>query len=209
MPLELPPNLVAEKNKLQGGGAWLALLDINLKNPAGEDPPTIYLVNNTEVVTFDGHEYQPAYFELIPPEQDAQGSLMPAQLKTSSIGTLLRSRVEEYNGGVGSVVKVQYVNVAHLDSDYSELELDYEVLSVTVDESSLSFSLGTASLYNRRYPQDRYLPHCGWKFLSCECGYVTGGHTFCRGTYDDCVERGQTARFGGFMGLARGGLRIA
>lgn len=211
--ITIPANLIVEKNKLNAKDPWLVLLDIDLNNPTGADPPTIYVANNTEDVEYLGNTYQASKFSLETAKQDSKGRIVPTTLKIANINSLIREYVEEFDGGNGSAVKVTFVNAGHLtETDYSELELNFSSLSCFVSVKWITFTLGGPSLLNRRYPLDKYLPsHCNWQFGSAECSYVigvTGPFTECNRSFEDCQERDMTVRFGSYMGLERGGINV-
>lgn len=214
MAKQLPASIIIEKNRIETEYTWLVMLDIVLP-----DSTLLYLVRNNEDVTFNSTLYVAIPFTIEPTKETTKGQINTVTLKVSNITRIIQSYIEDQNGGIGSSVKVRFINNIDLSgtTDYSELELDFTVLSTNSDTQWVSFTLGTGNPLNKRFPLDRYLAnHCGFKFnnlsgqegTSPECGY-SGSETSCNRTLSDCQARNNSSRFGGFLGLGKGGVRIA
>jgi len=207
----LSANLVAEKNKLHSTDPWLILLDITLS-----DSTVIRLVRNTEDISYGGNTYTAFPFDLSMVESNATGQIPTVTLKVCNITRFLTPYLESLDGGLESTVVITIVNNALLSEDYSELEMEFNVIGCDADAYWVTWTLGMANPINRRFPLYRYLAnHCAWTFtggaavgVNVECAYV-GAFTTCNRTLSDCVARGNTARFGGFLGMQSDGIRIA
>lgn len=207
---QLPAALIIEKNKLASTSPWLVLLDITLIDAANPANTTVLrLVRNTENVTFGGNLYTAFPFNIEPTQYSSKGEIPTVTLQACNITRAIQEDLEAYNGGIGSTVLVTVVSAAHLAEDYAELQMLFDVIACTTDATWVTFTLGAPNPLTKRFPLDRYLPnHCGWAFKSCECGYAGVTYTTCNRTYTDCETRGRTARFGGFLGLRSGGVRV-
>jgi phage-related protein len=206
---KLPASLVLEKNKLTQNSAWLILLHITI----GTDH--IYLVRNNESVTFnigDGsgsQTYDPFAFELDATKQESKGKIPTVNLSISNVTRLFANLLELHDGGVGATVVLAVVNSELLALDYSELTITYDVLATEVTEEWISFTLGAPNPLRQRFPKYRYISgHCNWQFLSEECGY-SGDDEECARTLEACQSKSNSERYGGFLGLMPGGMRIA
>ena len=204
MSKDLPANIILEKNKTATASAWLILLEITLTDD------TVYrLVKNQENITFDGDVYTSFNFQLDPASQNSGGEIPTVTLGVSNITRLIAAKLQDLSGGIGSTVKIIVVNSNLLAEDHSELEMVFDVLGCSSDNTWVYFSLGAPSPLRQRFPLNRYLAlHCSWRFKSIECAYE-GVETTCNRTLTACREYSNSARFGGFPGLRSGGIRLA
>jgi lambda family phage minor tail protein L len=200
---KLPANIVLEKNKLAQNSAWLILLHINIESNH------FYLVRNNESITYSGQQYDPFAFELDVTKQESKGKIPTVNLNVSNVTRIFANVLELYDGGVGAEVTLTVVNSELLSENYAELEITYDVLATEVNEEWVSFTLGAPNPLRQRYPKYRYISgHCNWQFKSTECGY-SGDDTVCARTLDDCQTKENSERYGGFLGLMAGGMRVA
>jgi lambda family phage minor tail protein L len=201
----LPANIILEKNKLAQNSAWLILLDIDI-----ETEDTIYLVRNNESITFDGVSYEPFAFELDSAKQDSKGKIPSVSLSVSNVTRMFARILDTHSGGVGATVTIRVVNSDLLDENYAELTINYDVISTEVTEEWITFSLGAPNPLRQRYPKYRYISgHCNWQFGSAECGYTPGATETCARTLASCQSKENQDRYGGFLGLMPGGMRVA
>ena len=207
----LPAALVGEKNKLHSTSPWLLLLDITLT-----DTTAIRLVRNTEDIVFNGNTYTAFPFDLSNVESNSDGQIPTVTLKVSNITRFLTPYLESLDGGLESTVKVTVVNAGLLSENYSELDMEFQVMGCEADAYWVTWNLGMANPINRRFPLYRFLAnHCSWTFtgglavgVNIECSFL-GAFTTCNRTLENCAERENTERFGGFLGMQSDGIRIA
>lgn len=200
----LPAALILEKNKLSTPNPWLMTLDVTFP-----DASVIYLVRNTENITFQTRTY--LAFPFMPPEikEDSKGQIQSVQLRMSNVTRILQGYLESQDGAVGAKIILRVVNAAHLTENYAELEMEFEVMEAFSDAEWVTFTLGAPNPMRSNFPQYRYLAgHCNWKFKSYECAYA-GAETACARTLDACKALNNSRRFGGFPGLTGGGVRFA
>lgn len=205
MSRDLTDNMIAEKNKVSTSSAWLVLLEITFT-----DSSIIRIVCNTEDITYDGNKYTAANFEINVVGSNIEGNLPSPILKVSNVGRLLTDKIRD---GIcdEADVKLTYVNSKLLSEDYEAADMDYNftIRKVEADTQWAYFTLGLYSPLNRTFPPYRYTAnYCDFVFKEVECGYA-GAETTCDGTFESCVARGNTARFGGCLGIKAGGLQIA
>ncbi len=200
--------LILEKNKLATPNAWLVTIDVAFPAPVSS---TLYLVNNTDDIVFEGRTYTAFPFDIDATKASAQGEIPQLQLRVSNVTRAMQGYIEEIEGGVGSTVLVRVLNAGHLAENYSELEMTFDVMSAVSEGQWVTFTLGAPNLLRASFPADRYLAtHCRFirHFKGAECGYA-GASEICIGTLDYCRQLGNSKRFGGFPGLAGGGVRLA
>ncbi len=224
--MTLPRHLMLETNKLVSPDPWLVLLKITLTGP------TIFrLVRNTEDIYFNdgsgsGNELYTAFpFELETTSIGSEGEISTLTLKVNNITRLIQPYLETLNGGIGSVVKIMVIHFSSLTlkstgkvADYADLIQTYDTLGCSSNSKWVTFTLGAPSPLRQVFPPYKYLaPHCGWQFdkastPSPECDYRTYGNSSndltCKRTHSDCLAHGNEPRYGGFVGLQTGGIRI-
>lgn len=199
----LPANIVLEKNKLETNNVWYFLVDIVYASG------TLRFAKNNEAVTYNGNIYEPFEFKVGKINQNVDGKVPTLALSVSNITKAIYSYVENAAGLVGSEVSLMIVNSALLNEDYTELTLNYTIVSTTIDSQLVNFNLGAPNPINRRFPQDKYNSrYCNWEFKSVECNYTAGVFATCNRTKEDCEERGNLLNFGGYPGLSNDGIRI-
>lgn len=199
----LPAVIVHEKNKIATASAWIVLLDIVISPTS-----TFFLCSNNENVSFGGHTYEAFPFDLEPHEESNKGEIPTLTLKVANVTQLIQEQLELNNGGVGASIKIRVVNSDYLTSDYSELEMEFSILSAQASAEWLTLTLGAPNPLRIRFPPYRYIAnHCHWEFKSAECAY-TGGATVCDRSYERCVELNNTPNFGGYRGLTQKGWRV-
>ena len=202
MPLTLSSTYIAEKNKLSSQYAWVILLDINF-----EGESTLRLAWNTDDVVWGGNTYQKYAFEFDELVEDGKGALPVFGIRIANPGRLLMPYLEESSGGVGATVTVYVVHSNNLSEAEAAIEETFEVIETTADAKWVYFKLGAEHPMLQRFPKQRYLKdHCRYKeFGGSECAYE-GLETDCNRTLERCIELENQARFGGFPGMAYGGV---
>jgi phage-related protein len=199
----LPSELLVEKNKLASANPWLLFMDVVLP-----DDTKFYLVNNTENVTFQGQEYTAINFDMDPTQEMSKGEIPTLSLMVSNVTRILQAYLEELNGALGASVTLRVVSTAHLASDYSELELNYDSIGAEANDLWVTFTLGVPNPLRRRFPLYRYIAnHCNWTYQAAECAYV-GTLATCKRTLADCRLHANSRRYGGSPGL-NGAVRLA
>ncbi len=197
----LPPELVLEKNKIANARPWIILAEIY---PG--DGSVYRIARNTEDVVFRGETYTAFPFELEMTET-SKAELPRLRLRVSNISRVFQYAVEITQGGVGSKVIFKVVHAGHLDTAVPELEMQFQILSVTANAQWITFTLGAPNPMLQRCPRHRFLQDfCRWKFKSPECGY-SGPQTSCNKTLAQCRAYGNEKRFGGFPSIHKGQMR--
>ena len=207
MPVEYPPSIIAEKNKLATKSAFLNLLHITLP-----DSSEFFVTDNNEDIEYPpgGQVYTAIPFQ-IEFQESIKGELQSINLKVSNVTRYPEGYVDASEGGVGGTIILVVVNSDYLNEDYVEAEIEFTIIGCSVDTQWVTFILGAPNDYRGPYPGYKYLPdNCNWKFATAECKFTSGysGYTTCGRTFADCEIRTNTSNFGGYKGLAGGGLRV-
>lgn len=201
----IPLALRQAKNAFGQDSPWLPLLELTLPAP---DNTVFRIVPNNEDVTFQGNVYTAFPIQVELPKESSKGEIQTISLMVSNVTRVLQGHLEALNGGVGSTVNMIIVNTAHLTEDYAELTMEFDVLSAECNAQWVTLKCGTANPLRRRFPGFKYMAgHCNWQFKSAECAY-SGLDTDCERTLSACMAKGNSTRFGGYPGLAPGGLRV-
>lgn len=198
--LDLSQAAILEKQKLQGDGAWLILLEIAI--PTVE---TIYICRNTENVVWDSITWIAFPFELDDLKEDSKGGIPELTLRVSNVTRALQNYLEAIGGGVGSKVTFRVVHSNHLDILTPEIMEEFTIQHVTTDQEWVVFTLGAGDPIMKRFPPRRYLRNfCPFKYKGIECA-STSVLTTCNKTLTNCRERNNSTRFGGFPTLSQNG----
>lgn len=202
--LNIPTSLIQNLNTTDGSDPWLVLIELHIE----DESEALRIVNNNEDITWSGNEYVAYPFTMSLPQQSNKGDLPSVMLSISNVTRALQPYVEEYNGCVGSMVRIIVVNAGLLEEDYSELTTELTIMSCTSSASDITFQLGAANPLQKKFPPDQYIAsHCRFKFKGALCGY-TGIGDVCVKTLDQCKVYGNSARFGGHPGLSGDGIRV-
>jgi len=194
--MSLPVNLLIEKNKINAQYPWLLLVKFALYE--GESNELIYrFVKNFPDITFQGEEYKGFNFDISFIEQSTEGKIPTTSIAVCNVTQYLQGTLEDYEGAVDGKITLTIVHADSLDEDYSELELEFDIVKTSLDGGAIEFELGAPSALRRRFPLHRHLPDkCPYEFGSARCGY-TGGDSVCYKRYSDCREKENQVRFGG------------
>ena len=170
-------SLVLEKNKLSSTTPWLILLEINVPSTP---PTTVYLVRNTENITFNSQEYTAFPFEIDVSKQVSKGDIPTIELKADNVTRTLQKYLEDCDGLVDTQMTVRVVAKPTGESVYYEAQSwTYDVLAVHSDANYVYFTLGAPNPLSKRFPVHRYIAfNCRWRFrvnssvVAPECGYT-------------------------------------
>ncbi len=193
---------VIEKNRLSSDTAWLICLDIDVIDPASAGlVETIHIVRNTEAITFNGFDYQPASFDIELKEES--GTQQSIKLTIRDYTLAVQQRMQDYAGGVGFGVAITVVNADAL-SQPPEIVENFEVIGAESASYACTFTLGAENNISKTFPRRRQTKdYCQWRYKSEECGY-TGSMPSCdlslKGM-NGCGAHQNVVHFGAFPGI--------
>ena len=202
--LSLSPAAILEKNALGNAAPWLILLQITM--PGGS--PIIRVVRNTEDVTWPstgGNVFTAFPFELEEIGETSKNEVPQVVVRVGNMTRAIQAYLEAGSGGIGAEIVFRVVHSAHLDVTTPEVELTYQCVGCAAKADWVSFTLGAANPYNRRCPRNRLLKNfCRWRFKGTDCQY-SGASTSCDKILSTCRALGNSARYGGFPAVGKGG----
>lgn len=192
---------VIDKNKIASVNAWLLLLDIEIKDNLGNITETLRVVQNKENYVYKGNTYVALNFKTdFTQESNAEPTM---RLIFEDVTGVIRDRMEEYNGGIGSSVKMMVINTGDTDGE-AEIEDVYDVVSATASGILITWSLGAENPLKYQFPYRRqYRDRCPWVYKGVRCGY-TGALPTCDYTLNGtngCRAHNNIVNFGGFPAL--------
>lgn len=194
------------KNQLHVPGCYLILLDIEPKNNT-DDNNVIRICRNNENVTWKGKVYQAFPFSIDSVKEDSTGSEPEVQLTVDNTTRALQGMLEDTNGGNGYQVILRIVYTENMDGE-PDIEELFTNNHATSTEQSVTFRLGSGYPLNSRRPLYRFMKdHCRFVYKGIKCG-CTSDKATCNHTITDCRARGNSARFGGFLGIDQKGVYL-
>lgn len=207
MALSLSSAAIAEKNKLEGSGAWIVLLKVSFS-----DGTTIRVCRNNEDITWNSYTWTAFPFELDDARETAEGD---HNILTIRIGNVTRTiqtymEVDGANGGVGADVTLYVVHSDHLDLTTAEVEETFICTAAEANSQWAFFSLAAPNQVRVLFPPERYMKNfCRFSFQGSKCGYSgSTPATGCVKTIENCRYYGNTRYFGAFPGIPEGGIYV-
>lgn len=194
---------VIEKNRVASDTPFLVCIEIGIVNPASGDlVETLRLVRNTEAITCNGLEYQPAMFDI--ELKQAAGEQQQVTLAIKDFSKAVQARMQAYGGGIGFNVKVLVVNGGALNEP-PEISEYFEVVGASAANYVCSFILGAENALARRFPRRRQTKdYCQWRYKDEETCKYAGTKTSCDYSLqgpNGCAAHFNTINFGGFPGI--------
>lgn len=198
---------VLEKNRIDSGVPFVALLDIEVIDPANQQTMEVLsYANNPEDLVFNGTTYEHGKFDL--QFKTESGTQPDVSLSINDFTQAAQGRMQAYGGGVGFQVVLTIVNAARLDQP-PEWQQQFEVMSGSAADYSVSWKLGAANSLAFAFPRRRQTKdYCQWRFKSAECGYA-GSAPSCDLTLqggNGCSAKNNTINFGGYPGMNSNGI---
>ncbi|MET2951345.1 hypothetical protein ABXV18_24995 [Vibrio owensii] len=161
---------IIEKNKLASTVPFLIMLEVDvIDKQTGNIVSQIYVVRNSDDVRYKNRVYVAVDFEIS--FKSAEGEQASVSLNIKDYKRSFQSVMQQYAGGVGSVVRLMVVNAAALDKDPDILET-FQIVSASARNYEVSWTLGSVDLLSVRTPKRRQMRNrCAWQYKSKECGY--------------------------------------
>ena len=198
MALTIPSSLIAEKNKLFSGGAFLELLQVTMS----ELSQTLRIVNNNEDITWNSQTWQKFQFQAGSFNESNEGEAPQISVKVSNVLRAVQGYVESADKGlVGDSVIYYLIHSDNLSETTPVITQNFTILGVTCDENWVDFLLGAENFFLRAFPTNLYKRKiCRYKtpdgFKGTRCGY-SGAETTCDRKFSTCIGYGNQERFGG------------
>lgn len=191
----------AEKNKLSTDSSFIILLDIYLDE-------VVRICYNTEDIVWNGNLYQAFPFTIGEISEDSDGSDPNVELQIDNVSQAMQYMVEESGGGNNTEIILRVINSKALDQSTAEMEEHFVIQKCSVNQQYITFTLGSEYSARTRRPLNRYMKNnCPFKYKGLRCGAISSYET-CNHTLQDCRERNNSKRFGGFPGIDQKGVYI-
>ncbi len=208
MPKTLPSNVKQDSIDPYSGGAWIHLVEIVVPTQN-----TQRLARNTEDVTYAGDVFSKFNLDIGEQTFNSDGSIPRITLRVAQdVDRTIEDIINATYGGENGTVKIIKVGENFLDTAIPALEFNYDILASESDGEYVTLTLGMPNPLIQQIPKRSYSSSgCPFAtpslFKGIECGY-SGADTSCTGTYEDCYDKSNAARWGGDLGLDPNGLTI-
>lgn len=227
MPLIIPSELVAEKNKLYpgalsgvvgfelpgewpcawaavaggaAGGFWAELLEIR----KASDGQIMRMVNGFEDVRWGGYTWSKFRFEPADINEGDDGEDKSVRINVSAIDGVVQSAVETAdNLLIDDAVIYRYVHTAYPDLGPAIIGY-FDILEWDAGEEWVEFEVGTENLYINAFPANTYQRNtCNYKPHQTDiCPYANSAA--CDKTFSSCILLGRASIYGGQPGIPGG-----
>jgi phage-related protein len=170
-----------EKGNLSSDQPFLVCLDIAVINPAtGLTAETLYLVRNTEDITYNGHIYTAAAFDV--GFKSESGTMPQVSMTIQDHSRAVQARMQAYNGGIGFMVKMMVINHGDLTQPPEIVEY-FEITNATASDYTAQFTLGAENTLALPFPRRRQTKRfCQFRYKGSSCGYRDIQHLVSPGT---------------------------
>ncbi len=214
---------IEEKNKLSTDS--LFLLAIQLTIPTDGEDLIIRFVRDKVDLTWRNLTWLAMTFEVDDISESSTGENPQLTLRIDNTLRNIRPYIEEYdifcknNGYVPIFLDFYCVNTKAITQlgqmTAPEVEHNFELLSPHVDARWVAFTFGAPNPWAQRFPRNRMMRNvCRYRhFKGTRCGVTTGNATktaaiTCDRTLKTCRLYGNSARFGGTLGVGSGGIYL-
>jgi len=198
--LSIPTSLMEELHKIGSGGSVIFLAEL----PAY----SLYLARNNEDIVWNGHTWEKCWFDIDGIGEDTNNSKAPEiQVNFSNIGGMIEEQIIAAGNFARAVVNLYIVNTNCLDEADPIYSVSLKVQKVTVNKKIVSFKVGLSNPLMMPFPTWQFHGSIcqyfknGTLFKGPLCGYTGTEFTTCDYSISDCIERGNTERFGAQLGL--------
>jgi|LGOV01.1.fsa_nt_gb lambda family phage minor tail protein L len=207
----LSTQTTADINNLSTDAVFLHLLEISMPNQA-----SVYIVNNTENITWNGNEYLMFPFDFEDLSESSTASVPQWTMRISNVNRVMERHLQEYdrylklNGIEGNEITctIRLVNSKELENTEPITEYESVLSQPSTDARFATFKLSAKSPYNHNFPTRKILKNfCGFKFKGLICKY-NGDAEFCDKTLVNCRTYGNSHRFGGFISASGSGITL-
>jgi len=199
------------KNQVATAKSWLILAYINATGIGG----SVYRrVLNEAAVTFLSQPFSPVAMVFGEVQESLKGDLPKIDMRVSNLDTELNTAMNAKDGLRGATVTVYVVSADGLASGVAEIIEVFTILETSADNQWITFTLGMADPVGRRFPRDRYtVALCRHQYrttryeITAFCRYTgvePDGQTTCDHSLKNCIDRNNTAQFGGSPGVDEG-----
>lgn len=193
-------DLIAEKNRLAGTGAWKELWVLEI------GPVRLFVTPNPTPIVFDGQTYAPLAAQPELARQDALGGLPAMTLAVANVTRELSAYLEAHDLA-GAMARVLIVHELHLADPAKVATVEeHEIVGVEISgEAFARIELGHDRFLSHRVPGRVFRRlDCGWTYRDAETCAYAGPLAQCSKRLegpDGCRAHANVERFGGWPNL--------
>ena len=199
MSRDLPTYAITEKNKIAASGAFINLIQLDI---SGES--ALRFAQNNEDVVWGGNTYSAFPIQIGNVNESLQGRVGTTIIKISNVNRTLEPYLQAHDGAVGASITLTVVHSDHLTESDPVVEEEFDIIEAQSDEDWVTFTVGSVSPFQRRFPRDRYISSvCRHFFKGVLCLY-DGADTTCDHSLPDCRSKENEVQYGGSPGVAEG-----
>lgn len=199
---------IADINTFSGEKVWLVALLIHVINhQTGAEVEQIRVINNTEIVTIEGEQFEPMSFDIDITEK--QNELPSVTVTLQDQAEIVGAYMQRYGGGVGFQVELMIVStdVGDTNIEITEPELVefFEVIKSSYKDYVATWNLGAENPLRRMFPlRKQETDQCSFRYKDPKtCGY-TGNIKTCDlslGGANGCRVHNNAKNYGGYPGI--------
>lgn len=204
--LPLSATVIEQKNLMGSTEPVIMLLELVV--PSLVDP--IRLARNNEDVTWNTVLYQAFPWTIDDIADSADGEIPQVNIQIANASRAIEKYLIDYdvwlklNSHVPIVATISIVSTADLLNATPIASFEFEVSHFNANAKTATFFLTQKNIYALRFPPNRAVRKCRWKFGSVQCGVTpTAGQT-CNKTLTDCRAYNNEGQFGGFPSIGGG-----
>ncbi len=202
----IPRTIIEQINRDTIADAFVPLLHFALS-----DGTDLRYANYSQDVTYGGQTYTAWPFEGTLTASGKGAEVVTVQMVIHDACRVLRPYAIRTHWFRQCQLRLVFVCLAHPTESYTWSTLDYDIKHATPQGESIALRLGGPNITKIGFPPDAYYvdqcPYADGFKSDPRCGYA-GELTTCNGSPDDCIERDNEARYGGFFGLDEDAARL-
>lgn len=197
---------VIQKNQVSSTDAWLIAMKIHVKDFAtAQIVEEIRVINNDEITTIEGEDYEPFPFEI--DIKESSSALPTVNVTIQDQTQIVQSYMQRYGGGVGFEIDLMIVRASSATETYIEPELVeyFQVTTSSVADYVVSWDLGAENPLRRQFPKRRQNDdQCGFIYKDPDTCCYAGELGTCDLTLNGangCRAHNNVANFGAYPGI--------
>ena len=160
-----------EKHKLFTANPWLLLMEITI------GATTYYYTSDLSNTVIGATTYVPRAINADYVRETLSGEVPKIRVQVDNCDLSLAATLSANSGGIGGTVVLKVVN-ANLLTDTVPISETFTILETDADAQWITFSIGLANPFTRRFPRDRYVGTlCRHRFRGALCRYTGGTYT--------------------------------
>lgn len=197
---------IVSANSFSSDDAWLVAMKIHVRsNITGEIVSVIRVVNNNEITTIAGEQYEPLAFTI--DIKEASNELPSMSVTIQDQGEIVGPFMQRYGGGVGSDVDMMIVRATTATLTYPEAELTeyFQVITGGYKDYVASWTCGAENPLRKMFPLRKQEDNqCSFRYKQAGTCNYSGANPTCDLSLDGpngCRAHNNTINYGGYPGI--------